>query len=173
MGKTCTFKTKEASTKAWFIGREILSTKLEIKEGKLAEFRKYNKIFSDSANELYNLELEANGKKPMLFYEENGGKKAVPNTKLFHQVDAQDGVFYPENMKYKGTTKKAPLEAVSVNQEDLENLRMTTEVIKYLYGQSSKKMTISSYAQQAQRLVANLKSNGFTNEEILTKLNCL
>ena len=100
MGKSCDFTTNEASAKAWFRTNKILDTKLNIIEGQLNAFRVQNTKFSKDAFNKYS----NNGIKPTdrMFLEEGGGKKAVPNIDMFRRIDAAQGKFYPENMKYQG-----------------------------------------------------------------------
>lgn len=88
MATSCDFKTAEASTKAWMRTNGLIDKFLNILD--LKRFREKNTELSDRVRELYNIEER-------LFMEEGGGKKAVPNTKVFHQIDAAKDVFYPEN----------------------------------------------------------------------------
>jgi hypothetical protein len=41
----------------------------------------------------------------MLFYEEPGAKKVIPNTEMFRRIDADKGNFYQENLKYVNDIK--------------------------------------------------------------------
>lgn len=119
MAKNCEFKTREAATKSWFRKQGLIDIYLNIPEGKLNAFRIANDKYAAKAHEQYGVEGP-------LFYEENGGKKAVPNTELFHIVDAMDGIFYPENSylenkivdnKQNNTIKKGVLELFESNPE--------------------------------------------------------
>jgi hypothetical protein len=56
---------------------------------------------------------------------------------------------------------------------DLDQLELTTEVIKYLYAESGSRSKIQDYAFILRDLVANLKSQGFTTNEILEDIKCL
>lgn len=82
------FKTSEASTKSAMRTRGAIDKSLNIKN--LPLFRSLNKEWSDLAKEKYN-ETE------MLFFEQNGGKKALPNTKIFQSIDKKKGINYKEN----------------------------------------------------------------------------
>lgn len=98
MAKSCDFKTTEASTKAWFRKREFIDKNLNIQEGMLSAFREQNTYWSKQAFKRFH----AAGIEPgdRLFYEEQGGKKAVPNKEMFYRIDAHEGKLYKENMKY-------------------------------------------------------------------------
>lgn len=98
MAKTCDFKTSEASTKAWMRKRKLLTNFLEIPESNLTHFRQQNSYWSKKAFQRHHQA----GIKPgdMLFYEEPGAKKVMPNTEMFHRIDADKGNFYQENLKY-------------------------------------------------------------------------
>jgi len=86
MANSCSFKTSEASTKAWFRTNKLIDKYLNILD--LAKFRAKNSEFSKLANEKF-------GVKGRLFFEENG--RAIPNKDMFYRIDAAKGVFYPEN----------------------------------------------------------------------------
>ena len=103
MAKTCDFKTSEASTKAWMRKRNLLTKFLEIPESKLTHFRQQNSYWSKKAFQRHHQA----GIKPgdMLFYEEPGAKKVIPNTEMFRRIDADKGNFYQENLKYANDIK--------------------------------------------------------------------
>ena len=103
MAKTCDFKTSEASTKAWMRKRNLLTSFLEIPESNLTHFRQQNSYWSKKAFQRHHQA----GIKPgdMLFYEEPGAKKVIPNTEMFHRIDADKGNFYQENLKYVNDIK--------------------------------------------------------------------
>ena len=94
MAKPCNdnkkFSTAEASTKAHFRTAGLLDRYLNIPNGILGKFRDENVRLSEVAAERY-------GVSGLLFYEEQGGSKAIPNVQLFHLIDAKKGVFYPAN----------------------------------------------------------------------------
>lgn len=94
MASSCDFKTSEAATKSWFRKKGIIDEFLNIDSGRLDEFRAKNREYSEYANSKFGIL----GK---LFTEANDGAKAVPNTKMFHRIDAAKGILYDENMKYK------------------------------------------------------------------------
>lgn len=56
---------------------------------------------------------------------------------------------------------------------DMDNLNFTTEVLEYLYGESSGKMNFDKFAPQAQTLASNLRGMGYTSQEILDKIKCM
>jgi hypothetical protein len=93
MAKTCNFKTAEASTKAWFRSKKIIDRYLNIRNGKLNDFRIANRQFSEYAHQTHGIL----GK---LFEEVNEGAVAKPNTEMFRRIDAAKGKLYPENRKY-------------------------------------------------------------------------
>jgi hypothetical protein len=176
MGKSCDFTTNEASTKAWFRTNKIIDSKLNIIEGKLSAFRAQNTILSKDAFDKYS----SKGIKPTdrMFLEEDGGRKAVPNIDMFRRIDAAQGKFYPENMQYQGANfaeVNASLKTTPTDDfmNDLDQLELTTEVIKYLYAESGSRSKIQDYAFILRDLVANLKSQGFTTNEILEDIKCL
>lgn len=176
MGKSCDFTTNEASTKAWFRTNKIIDKNLNIIEGQLNAFRVQNTKFSKDAFNKYS----NNGIKPTdrMFLEEGGGKKAVPNIDMFRRIDAAQGKFYPENMKYQGvdfSEVNASLKTTPTNDfmNDLDQLELTPEVIKYLYAENGSRGKIQDYAFILRDLVANLKSQGFTTNEILEDIKCL
>jgi hypothetical protein len=57
--------------------------------------------------------------------------------------------------------------------EDIANLELTPAVIEYLYSDSSKRLRIANFAQEAKNLVANMRGMNYTNDEILEKIKCL
>ena len=90
--KSCEFTTSEASTKSWFRTNGLIDKFLNILD--LNKFRIKNTEFSNYAETQYGVEGR-------LFYEEQSGKKALPNTTLFHQIDAAKGNWYKENQYLK------------------------------------------------------------------------
>lgn len=101
MAKSCDFKTSEASTKAWFRTNGAIDKFLNITDLNL--FRKFNKKWSNYARIKY-------GTKEQLFFEEQGGTKAVPNKAAFRNIDALKGVYYNKQTEntlsqYKKETK--------------------------------------------------------------------
>lgn len=87
MSNTCKdtqkFITSEASTKASFRTQGAIDKFLNILDLNL--FRKLNSKWSEYAKETYNVDGR-------LFSED--GNKAVPNTKMFRNIDAAKGLFY-------------------------------------------------------------------------------
>jgi hypothetical protein len=86
--KNIVFKTSEASTKAWFRTNKLIDNSLNVLD--YGNFVVQNNKWSDVINKDYRLE----GK---LFTLEAGGTKVIPNTELFHKLDAIRGRFYPDN----------------------------------------------------------------------------
>lgn len=82
------FLTSEASTKSWFRTNKIIDKYLNILD--LSKFRKETKRLSLIAREKYNLE-------GWLFNETPDGKKAIPNSHLFHLIDKAKGIRYDAN----------------------------------------------------------------------------
>lgn len=171
MAKSCDFKTAEASTKAWFRTNNAVDKFLNIPEGRLNQFRSYNTKFSNKAFALYgNMGIKPTDR---LFYEEAGGKRALPNTTMFHMIDAGKNIFYAENMYLKDAVRQTPVEASEEFLRNLDNLNLTPEVIKYLYNENGSRSKIQDYAFILKDLVNNLKSQGFTNQQILEDIKCL
>jgi hypothetical protein len=56
---------------------------------------------------------------------------------------------------------------------DMNNLNLTPEVVNYLYGESSKRISKESFAIQSKELISILQGANLTNQEILEKLKCL
>lgn len=170
MAKSCDFSTAEASTKSWFRTRNITDKFLNIKEGELNNFRTFNTKFSNDAYRRF----AQMGIKPTdrLFYEQNGGRSAIPNTAMFHKIDAGKNVFYPENeyLKGQGTVVPKTSEDFLTN---LNELNLTPEVIKYLYDVNGSTTKLEDYAFILRNLIYNLQSQGFTNQQILEDIKCL
>ena len=57
--------------------------------------------------------------------------------------------------------------------DDLYNLNLTPEVITYLYNENGSTSKLEDYAFILRDLVNNLKSQGFTNQQILEDIKCL
>ena len=171
MAKSCDFKTSEASTKAWFRTNQAVDKFLNIPEGRLNQFRTYNTHFSNEAFKRFGHV----GIKPTdrLLYEENGGKRALPNTTIFHMIDAGKNVFYPENMYLKDAVRQTPVSATDQFLRNLNELNLTPEVITYLYNENGSTSKLEDYAFILRDLVNNLKSQGFTNQQILEDIKCL
>jgi hypothetical protein len=56
---------------------------------------------------------------------------------------------------------------------DINNLNLTLEVVNYLYGESSQKLSKENFAIQATELISILQGSSLTNAEILEKIKCL
>lgn len=124
MAKNCkdseNFTTAEASTKAWFRTNGLLDRFLKIPEGNLVKFREANASLSKKAND----EMGIPGK---IFTEIEGGTRALPNTTMFHKIDAFKGKFYPDNFylrsDYLPKRARPDYEPVGVNEESLSGER--------------------------------------------------
>lgn len=95
--KNLVFKTSEASTKSWFRTRGIINETFDILD--FAKFVEENNKWSDYVREKFMLD----GK---IFTHKANGTKAVPNDKLFHQIDALKGIYYPDNNYLRGVPIK-------------------------------------------------------------------
>jgi len=62
---------------------------------------------------------------------------------------------------------------VSTLELDMNNLNLTPEVVNYLYGESSHRLSKESYGIQAKEISSILQGSNLTNQEILEKLKCL
>lgn len=170
MAKSCDFKTTEASTKAWLRERKMIDKKLNIPEGMLGAFREQNTHWSKQAfKRFHGAGIQAGDR---LFYEEQNGKIVTPNKEMFRRIDAHKGNFYKENMQY-GSEVKQLAELPDEFVDDLYNLNLTPDVIKYLYNVSGTNFSMTDYGFIMSRLVSNLKSQGKTFSEILTDIKCL
>ena len=56
---------------------------------------------------------------------------------------------------------------------DMNNLNLTPDVVNYLYGESSNRLSKESFAIQSKELISILQGSNLTNQEILEKLKCL
>jgi hypothetical protein len=84
------YVTTEATVKSLYRKKGLMDDKLNIAKYKFAEFNKFNAELSKQYNEEY-------GIPGLLFYDEQNGFKAVPNTEMFHRIDVAKGIYYPEN----------------------------------------------------------------------------
>jgi hypothetical protein len=84
------YVTTEATVKSLYRKKGLMDDKLNIAKYKFAEFNKFNGELSKQYNEEY-------GIPGLLFYDEQRGLKAVPNTEMFHRIDVAKGIYYPEN----------------------------------------------------------------------------
>lgn len=80
--------TAEANAKAFLKAKKIIDSKLNIKD--LVAFRKENTAMRKHGIKEYGVDTQ-------WFYEEQGGKKAVPNTAAFKTVDSSKGIFYQKS----------------------------------------------------------------------------
>jgi len=111
------FGSAEASTKSAMRTKGAIDKFLNIIDTN--QFRKLNNSWSKVAKDRYGLD----GK---LFFEEND--KAIPNTDMFHQVDAAKGIFYEANQQYRTSTEGVK-PFVLESKKDLNELSTgTTEV---------------------------------------------
>lgn len=85
-------KTAEAKTKSWLRTLGVIDKYLNIIN--LNKFR-------TNVTELSNYSKEKYGITERLFFEKNQGRKAIPNTKVFHQIDAKNDVWYTDNLHLK------------------------------------------------------------------------
>lgn len=170
MAKSCEFKTAEASTKAWLRTNEMIDKNLNIREGMLGAFREQNTKWSKKAFQKYN----GAGIKPYdrLFTEEQNGKIAVPNKEAFYRIDAFNKKLYKENAAYV-TEMRPSKEFSSEFVDDLYNLNLTPDVIKYLYSENGSRHNLNDYGFLLNRLVNTLRSQGRTNKEVLDDIKCL
>ena len=115
--KSCEFTTSEASTKSWFRTNGLIDKFLNILD--LNKFRIKNTEFSNYAKTQYGVEGR-------LFYEEQSGKKAFPNTTLFHQIDAAKGNWYKENEYLKNRQfQKQSLSLTTEQTNQIEELKQS------------------------------------------------
>jgi hypothetical protein len=84
------YVTTEATVKSLYRKKGLMDDKLNIAKYKFVEFNKFNGELSKQYNEEY-------GIPGLLFYDEQRGLKAVPNTEMFHRIDVAKGIYYPEN----------------------------------------------------------------------------
>lgn len=84
------YVTTEATVKSLYRKKGLMDDKLNIAKYKFVEFNKFNAELSKQYNEEYDIP-------GMLFYDEQNGFKAVPNTEMFHRIDVAKGIYYPEN----------------------------------------------------------------------------
>ena len=129
--KSCEFTTSEASTKSWFRTNGLIDKFLNILD--LNKFRIKNTEFSNYAKTQYGVEGR-------LFYEEQSGKKAFPNTTLFHQIDAAKGNWYKENEYLKDMFKNNPTANIVINRFD--------EFLKTPYAGGIKELSLISKLMQ-------------------------
>ena len=170
MAKSCDFKTTEASTKAWLRDRKMIDKNLNIPEGMLGAFREQNTHWSKQAfKRFHGAGIQAGDR---LFYEEQNGKIVTPNKEMFRRIDAYKGNFYKENMQY-GSEVKQLAELPDEFVDDLYNLNLTPDVIKYLYAENGSTTKLEDYAFILRNLIYNLQSQGFTNRQILEDIKCL
>lgn len=122
MASSCDFRTSEASVKSHFRTNNLIDKYLNILD--LAGFRKANTKWSNYARQQY-------GTEGRLFFEENNGTKAIPNSELFKQIDAKKGIFYEMESDSSSplieleNKLKDKLKQVGVNVNILD--RVTTE----------------------------------------------
>lgn len=64
-------------------------------------------------------------------------------------------------------------ETMSDLELNLNNLNLTPEVVNYLYGQSSFRLSKEDFAVQANEIITILQGSTLTNQEILEKIKCL
>ena len=116
MAKSCDFKTTEASTKAWLRDKKMIDKNLNIPEGMLGAFREQNTHWSKQAFKRFHSAGIQPGDR--LFYEEQNGKRALPNKEMFHRIDAHKGNFYKEKKKYLNEmSTRTPVQTI-INSKD-------------------------------------------------------
>lgn len=84
------YVTTEARVKSLYRKEGLIDDTLNIGKYKYVKFNKFNAKLSKQYNDKY-------GISGMLFYPEQNGFKAVPNTEMFHKIDVAKGIYYPEN----------------------------------------------------------------------------
>lgn len=74
---------------------------------------------------------------------------------------------------YAENNKSTAVNDIDTIDLDMNNLNLTPEVVNYLYGESSHRVSKESYAIQAKEISSILQGSNLTNQEILEKLKCL
>lgn len=64
-------------------------------------------------------------------------------------------------------------EQVDSLELDVNSLNLTPEVVNYLYGQSSLRLSKEQFGIQAKEIISILQGSNLTNQEILEKIKCL
>jgi len=107
--------------------------------------------------------------------------------KMGRLKDLTDFIYFDPFIKdkYKFTAKgyryfsfgesndKTALTDINTLELDMNNLNLTPEVVNYLYGESSHRLSKESYGIQAKEISSILQGSNLTNQEILEKLKCL
>ena len=114
------FVTSEASTKAWLRTRNVIDKYLNILD--LNKFRNYNTELSNDAKVKYNVTER-------LFFEENNGKKALPNRKVFKEIDNKKGIVYESRVN---TPIKPGVQELFNSNSELANIGTPEQYSQYL-----------------------------------------
>ncbi len=122
------FKTAEASTKSWFRVNGAIDKYLNIID--LKKFRKFNAKWSNYARIKF-------GVNEQLFFEENGGRKALPNKVAFKSIDSAKGIYYQKSNSSQQRDintrlKEGFLKDFNVTVQEYDNIK---EALGYNYTQ--------------------------------------
>jgi hypothetical protein len=93
------------------------------------------------------------------------GKKKLEYIAPQIEKGQEKGAKLPESGKIQTVTK-------SQLQIDMENLNLTDDVVKALYAESGKRLSIEEFKTAVQTVIANLRATN-TNEQILENIKCL
>jgi hypothetical protein len=74
---------------------------------------------------------------------------------------------------YAENKKSTAVNDIDTLELDMNNLNLTPEVVNYLYGESSNRLSKENFAIQSKELISILQGANLTNQEILEKLKCL
>lgn len=83
------FKTAEANSKSWLRTRKVIDKYLNILD--LPRFRKLNKKIREYAKKEYGVDEQ-------MYFEEQGGTKALPNKAAFRKIDEAKGIIYKQKV---------------------------------------------------------------------------
>lgn len=124
MAKNCAFNNTESATKAWFRTNGLIDSTLGIKN--LPKFRQANRKFSIKAKKDYNVDGQ-------LFFEEEGGKKAIPNSEMFRQIDyAKDYLENGEGIYKQKRKVKEGVDEIFANTPELASIGTKEQYTDYL-----------------------------------------
>jgi len=124
MAKNCAFNNTESATKAWFRTNGLIDSTLSIKN--LPKFRQANRKFSVKAKKDYNVDGQ-------LFFEEEGGKKAIPNSEMFRQIDYAKDYFENGDGIYKQKRKvKEGVDEIFASTPELASIGTKEQYSDYL-----------------------------------------
>jgi len=89
---------------------------------------------------------------------------------IFPDSKVKDIVYHATFKNFLNNTSK---EFSSEFVDDLYNLNLTPDVIKYLYSENGSRHNLNDYGFLLNRLVNTLRSQGRTNKEVLDDIKCL